>query len=199
MKGKSILTLYISVCILFLSTNCLCLGLYHKVDTTYSDIHNEIQNLKTIHEQHLLIDHKGDFIDYDIPDIKTFFKTYMDYRTITNKSSKQWEMQQNAKTDEFGLRTYDDMYMVALGTYYTQKCGEIFNITFDNGYTIKCITGDIKSDAHTDSLKQHRNGNVVEFIVDTNKLDSLPKKMGDISWCHDKFKGNITKIQKILD
>lgn len=62
------------------------------------------------------------------------FKAYMDYRTITSPSSKQYALQQKATTDpETGIRMYDGCYMVALGTYYAQQAGERFHITLTSG------------------------------------------------------------------
>ena len=134
-----------------------------------------------------------------VPDINSSFKSWMDYRTITNEESEQWKMQQNATTDENGLRKYDDMYMVALGTYYSEVCGEEFYITLDTGECLKCITGDIKNDNHTDALNQYVeiNGNVVEFIIDSDVVDKSVLITGDISSASDKFVGNVKNIEKI--
>lgn len=46
------------------------------------------------------------------------FKSYMDFRCITNRSSLQYKMQQQAYTDENGLRKIGEYYCVAMGTYY---------------------------------------------------------------------------------
>ena len=51
------------------------------------------------------------FQEYD-----TAFKAYMDYRTITDTSSEQYAIQQNAWTDSRGLRRSCDDYLVAMGT-----------------------------------------------------------------------------------
>ena len=62
--------------------------------------------------------------------IDNSFKAYMDYKSITNPSSIQYQMQQAAWTDENGFRKYgNDRYMVALGTYYTgYSCGKTFKV-----------------------------------------------------------------------
>lgn len=122
--------------------------------------------------------------EYDIPAEATSFKAWMSYRAITNKASDQWALQQDAWTDADGFRRYGDegYYMVALGTYYASRCGKTFDITFEGGETIRCIVGDIKADIHTDPLHQHRNGNVVEFIVDGGVISKLCKRMGDMSY-----------------
>lgn len=123
------------------------------------------------------------------------FKSYMDYRAITCPSSKQYEMQQEAWTDELGLRRYGDYYMVALGTFYAQSCGETFRITLDSGFSFDVITGDIKDDKHTDEKHQHRNGVIVEFVVDSKAISKTCRIMGDMSYAG--FSGKIESIQKL--
>ena len=132
------------------------------------------------------------------------FKTYMDYRMITDTSSKQWEMQQSAYTDENGLRKIDDYYCVALGSGISDKLGNKFKITFESGETIKVIAADQKADRHTDSTNTYidlGNGriNIVEFIVHTEKMPSIVKTMGDVSHMPgDKFYGNIVEMEAII-
>lgn len=121
--------------------------------------------------------------DYrEVPDVDTSMKTYMTYKAITNKSSTQWKLQQRAITNQYGFRELDGMYMVAMGTYYSDHAGAMFRITLENGTTFKAIMGDVKADQHTDARNQHRGGNVVEFIVDTPKLASDARVMGDVSY-----------------
>ena len=119
----------------------------------------------------------------------------MDYRTLTNRHSKQYALQQSAYTDEQGFRRYNGYYMIALGTYYTNGVGERFRITLEGGQSFLAITGDIKSDAHTDRLHQHRGGNIVEFIVDRRHISSTCQRMGDMSYAG--FSGRIASIEKL--
>lgn len=140
---------------------------------------------------------------FNIPDAARSFKSWMDYRTITAKNSLQYKLQQSAITDSNGFRRYlsDDgnyYYMIALGTYYTgYQCGKLFRITLDNGESFEAITGDVKADIHTDANNQHRNGNVVEFIVDTRTISDDCSVMGDMSYAGEHFKGKIAKIEAI--
>lgn len=136
----------------------------------------------------------NDYQIMQVPHIDSSFKAYMDYRTITNMSSDQWKLQKLAHTDTSGIRMIDNMYMVAVGTYYADRCGVILDITFDSGKTIKCIVGDIKDDRHTDTLKQHSNGNIVEFIVDDDVISRAVKVSGDISTTG--IYGNVSQIKK---
>lgn len=126
------------------------------------------------------------------------FKTYMDYRKITNKSSKQWALQQLAQTDENGFRIFNGRYLVAVGTYYAKEVGKEMRITLEDGKEVLVIIGDIKQDIHTDKNNQYvpANGNIVEFIVDTDKLDPLTKKLGNVS--NSGLEGKIAMIEEVI-
>lgn len=136
----------------------------------------------------------------------TSFKTYMDYRAITDKTSAQYKLQQEAYTDDKGIRLYQDYYIVAMGTYYTDKVGDTFKITLESGNSFNVIVGDIKADSHTDSYNMYSpiynaNGelisaNILEFIVDIDAISNQVKKLGTLS-VYDEFKGNIVKIERI--
>lgn len=123
------------------------------------------------------------------------FKTYMDYKKITNKSSRQWHLQQLAYTDSEGFRKFNDSYLIAVGTYYADEIGKEFRVTLDSGIVFHAMVGDIKQDIHTDANNQYvtTNGNIVEFIVDVDKLDELTKKLGNVS--NSGLEGSIIKIE----
>lgn len=143
---------------------------------------------------------------FDIPTCNTEFKTYMDYRCITDKTSAQYELQQFAWTDEDGFRRIGDDYIVAMGIYYAENVGDRFNITLDTDNEITVIIGDIKQDIHTDYFNQYTpiydengiffSGNVLEFIVDTDVLPKIPRRLGTVSY-FDNLKGNIKSIERI--
>lgn len=125
----------------------------------------------------------NNFINCEVPENNTI-KSYMDYRCITLKSSNQYKLQESlAYTDEIGLRMVNDRYCVALGSYYTTTVGQYVDIELENGAIIKGILADLKDDRHTDEKHQiNPNGSVLEFVVDTDTLNTLAKKMGDISY-----------------
>ena len=134
-----------------------------------------------------------------VPDIDTDFKSYMDYRCITDTHSTQYRLQQDAETDENGLRTYHGRYMVALGTYYGEV-GDELTITLDSGECFDVVIGDIKADCDTDKTNRYHpmangGGNVIEFIVDTKELPKKARYMGTIS-AIDGFDGNVEKIER---
>lgn len=133
----------------------------------------------------------------EIPAFNSGQKTFMDYRAITDTTSRQYKLQQTAYTNEIGLRCYDNCYMVAMGTYYGDV-GDRFQITFASGETITAIMGDIKDDKHTDTKHQHRDGNIVEFIVDSKMLPEEVWYHGDISYLDNIFEGKVISIKKLV-
>ena len=70
----------------------------------------------------------------------------MGYKTITDKTSKQYELQQMAYTDEEGFRKIDNRYCVAIGTAFGVYTGQMLDVELENGTVIECIVGDIKKE-----------------------------------------------------
>lgn len=123
-------------------------------------------------------------------------KTYMSYKAITNKSSKQYALQQIAITDaDTGVRTVDGDYCVAIGTGWGFSVGDKILVTLSNGKTFNAIVGDIKSNAHTnsDNKTTSHDGSVVEFIVDIPSLPNIARKMGNLNVLN-QFSGGIVSI-----
>lgn len=141
------------------------------------------------------------YSNYDVPSNNTI-KSYMDYRAITNTSSKQYKLQKSAYTGNYGIRMVGDRYCVALGSYYTNTIGQYVDIKLANGKVIKGILADCKADHHTDSSNQmHPDGSVLELVVDTKSLDSTARKMGDCSYINgwNSKVVNIKVYDKIYD
>lgn len=125
------------------------------------------------------------------------FKSYTDYNCLS-KTSKQWELQELAYTDEYGLRKIDDYYLAALGSYYSRTIGAKFLVTLASGNTFKVMLCDQKSDKHTDSEHKYSrsNGCMVEFYVDTAVMPEHIKSSGNIGTI-PFFSGEIISIEKI--
>lgn len=125
------------------------------------------------------------------------FKSFMPYDAITSKSSMQWKLQQQATTNEDGIRCIDGIPMVAVGTGWGLKVGDIAIVTCENGNSFKVMVGDIKANKHTDEENKTTifNGCRCEFIVDKNALDPTVRKMGNIATL-DKYKGYVVNIEK---
>lgn len=140
--------------------------------------------------------------DQSLFDIQeTWFKAYMDYRTITDTSSVQYELQQSAWTDEHGLRRMGEDYLVAMGTGWLEEgCGERFVVTLENGETFTVMVGDVKADCDTDPTRRYRScgggANVLEFIVDTWYMTSEARTAGSVS-VYAELEGNIAEIARI--
>ena len=132
---------------------------------------------------------------HNAPD-QSSFKTFMSYKAIKNRTTKQYELQQDCTTSPEGLRTYNGYYAVALGTGFNAEVGDYVDVELSSGNTLHCVVGDIKQDCHTDKTNKQveQNGNVVEFIVDTKKLDPDVKKTGDISNVSEQFQGDVENI-----
>ena len=126
---------------------------------------------------------------------KKDFKSYLPYTAITNKNSKQWELQQDATTNEDGIRCLNGLPMVAVGTGWGVWVGDTIIVNCANGNSFKAIVGDIKSDRHTDAENKTTvsNGCRCEFLVDLDKLDPYVKLMGNIATM-DKYTGYVLSI-----
>lgn len=128
----------------------------------------------------------------------TSFKSYMDYRMITNTKSIQYKMIRQGFKAKKGLMYKGDYVAIALGSRYGTY-GDRFRITLDTGETFKAIKVDEKDiNDVVDNCHHKSDGSLVEFVVDKYSLKSgnnLAYKMGDISYIKG-FKGKIAKIER---
>lgn len=137
----------------------------------------------------------------ELPDLPTDVKTYTDYRCYNIDGSPHKYIQDNAVTDEYGIRTFDGYYCVALGTAYGE-IGDIFTVELSSGTSISVIMSDEKADKDTDpSNRYHPCPNycgkdracVVEFIVDKKKIPKNVSIYGSFDYC-EQFNGDIKSI-----
>lgn len=119
------------------------------------------------------------------------FKSFMPYRTINDKSSKQYELQQLATTSEYGIRVVDYFPMIAVTSQFG-SVGDLVEVHLDDSNFI-AIIGDIKGEGHND-CQSLRDGSVIEFIVDYPKLDSNIKRLGDFNTV---FNGSVKQINNL--
>ena len=129
---------------------------------------------------------------------KNDFKSYMPYTAITDRSSKQWVLQQSATTDQNGLRWIDGKPMVAVGAGWNISVGDSAIIVCDNGNSFEVIIGDIKDNVDTDSSNTTTfvNNCRCEFIVDYMSLNPIVKTTGNVSML-EKYNGYVIDIQRI--
>lgn len=147
------------------------------------------------------------YTDLGVPKIDSSFKTYMDYRTITNIHSPQFKYIKNFGWSDYDgfmrangekdLGIQDNYYMIALGSYYGTEIGTKYRITTDTGRIFYGILCDQKDDRDTNITHQYSyNNDVVEFIVDTQRLDNNVKRMGSAN-VYMPLNGKIARIERI--
>ena len=145
------------------------------------------------------------------------FKSFMDYKAITDKTTPNYNFTHenaNFHVGKSGLTYYQDgentYPVVAVGSGISDKIGQLIEVTLDNqGHpnTLRCVIGDQKDDGDTDPTTHtvHKNDrSVVEFLVDYDRLkeaNPTAVSMGDLTYLdnsHFNLKGSVTKVQ-VLD
>lgn len=140
----------------------------------------------------------------ELPDCATDMYLYMDYRTITDRTTDQWSFQQeNLMIDKkTGIQVYQyndiDYYVVALGGVCGTDIGAAYKVTLDNGSEFYIVMGEVKANVHYGHTCTNFDGyyciNMIEFIVDSKSISDQIITMGTFS-CMDFFKGNIQKLE----
>ena len=130
-------------------------------------------------------------------------KSYMEYSKITNKSSKQWKyINASGKIKiENGYLMEGEYIGVALGSYFGE-IGTKYIFTLDTGKQIKVVKVEEKSDNDTiNGCYQKYDKSVIEFVIDTHAF--AKSKNGYVNNGNfnnlEQFKGNITKIERVLE
>lgn len=117
---------------------------------------------------------------------KTNTLRFMDYRTITDKTSQQYKLQEVCDTNyDTGIRAYyipeteTDYYCVALGSAYGQDIGDTWEVTLQNGQRFNIILAECKDDGKVERFgdpdKNHDGyfcTNVIEFVTDQDYMPS---------------------------
>lgn len=132
------------------------------------------------------------------------FKCYMDYRTITDKSSEQYALQQKAYTGPYGIRCVRDgknvYYCVAMGSHFGTEIGQKYTVTMVSDNTFTVILADQKADSDTDDDNiADSDGCILEFLVDKEQVSDTVKLMGDVSYSDICFYGPIKSITMVKD
>lgn len=136
-------------------------------------------------------------------------KTYMDYRSVTDPSSKQyWFIRDNMEVDPLtGFLLDEDGFIgVALGSYYG-SIGDRYYFTLDTGVVLPVVKVDEKSDRDTDSTGCYHtgDGSVIEFVIDKDVANEYYGYyanglvlQGNFS-NYPIYKGSIVKVEKVTD
>lgn len=125
--------------------------------------------------------------------------TYEDYRVFGNLT-KQYEIQQNAYTDNMGLRYVikdnKRYYCVAVGSGTNMTVGDYGYLLYDNDVKLNIIVGDIKADKDTDSnnLITVYSNCASEFIVDVDMLYEEWKYNGDVGIIRNEDNGEVSMV-----
>ena len=135
-------------------------------------------------------------------------KTYMDYRAITARGSRQYQyIRQHMKVDESTGFLYDkDGFIgVALGSYYG-VIGDRYYITLSNGNILPVVKIEEKADADTVNGCYHESdGSVIEFVIhrDYARNSFALSGNGLISSGNYNnnalFRGSIVKVEKVTN
>lgn len=135
-------------------------------------------------------------------------KTYMDYKAITNTSSKQYKFIKDFMyVDQTnGLLRYNsdnEFIGVALGSYFG-GIGSMYRITLENENVLNVIKIDEKADNHTNyGCEQKWDKSVIEFVIDSQY--AKPVFGGSNGYVAngnfnniEQFKGKIIKIERVI-
>lgn len=137
-----------------------------------------------------------------LPDLSTNVKYCTDYRCYNIENTPQKYIQDNAITDEYGLRKFRGDYCVGLGTAYSDNIGDRFYIELENGTSFTMILSDIKADQDTDPTNRYYPcvdydgqpaANVLEFIMDSDAVSDEMYSYGSLHY-YDYFDGDIVKM-----
>lgn len=143
----------------------------------------------------------ADACELTLPSLPTNIKAYTDYHCYNIDGSAQKYIQDNAITEEHGIRMFDGYYCVAMGSAYGEV-GDKYIIELSNGMCFAMIKADEKSDKHTDSTNRYHlcpnyhgedRACVIEFIVDTDKIPEKVAIYGSFDYC-ELFSGDVKRI-----
>lgn len=144
----------------------------------------------------------------DDPD-KHAWKPYARYTMITAVCSREYALQQIARTAENGLRVVVDpngveRYCIALAPQWaggqSVDIGRCIDIKMANGETLHCVLGDCKKHEHTQGKQGYygSKGELIEFIADQAALPDNVRNGGDVSALGGAFAG-AAKSVTVLD
>lgn len=134
-------------------------------------------------------------------------KSYMDYKAITNTSSKQYKhIQKYMEVHSSGLLIDEDGFIgVALGSYYG-NIGDRFYFTLETGVVLPVVKIDAKANVDTDDdgCEHNSDSSVLEFVIDYDKALEFFGRISNQYILngnfnnYELFKGKIIKVEKVL-
>lgn len=139
-------------------------------------------------------------------------KSYMDYRAITDRSSRQWKFineSEEVKIDERGFITDSNgYYAVALGSYFG-PIGQRYIFTLRDGdriHELRVVKAESKADKDTraDGFACP-DGHVIELVIDTDAAYMQERVEANGYICSgnlnkiEELRGEIIKIEKVKE
>ncbi len=141
-------------------------------------------------------------IDWQSPCAISSTKSYMDYRAITSRSSKQYKYIEKYMSARDGLLYAPDGSIgVALGSWWGD-IGSKWTIELTNGQAFDVVKIDEKADNHVVGGCYHKSdGSVIEMVVDSATAPNSWWGSNGLIWNgnfnnYDKFKGQIKRVGK---
>ena len=120
------------------------------------------------------------YSDYSVPSDNR--KSYMGWKSITNRSSLQYKLQQAAYTGDYGVREVNGRYCIAIGSYYGASIGQYIDVILEDGTILPCIKGDAKKNSDTiNGNAVGADGGAVEFIVSTDSIPRAARQQGSMT------------------
>lgn len=141
--------------------------------------------------------------DVPLPTLSTERKVCTDYRCYNLSGTPHNRLQGVAWTDDIGCRRFNNDYIVALGSFYSTKIGDRFEVTLDTGKIFTIILGDGKADCDTDETNMFTycpmygtdelGANLLEFIINSDVMAKECYEYGGIDY-YKEFKGNVIRM-----
>lgn len=139
-------------------------------------------------------------IQYEEPCSTSSFKSWMDYGSVTDETSKQWYYIHEVMHIKDGYLLDDEGYIgLALGTAFGD-IGSRWIFQLSSGQEIYGIKIEHKADEHTiDGCYHKDDSSVIEFVIDSKEFPYVkgsPTYTGnfnDVEW----FEGNIVGYRKV--
>lgn len=129
------------------------------------------------------------------------FKSYMDYRKVTDRTSSQWQIIHSGRLSVYPdglIRDNCNRVAVAVGSHFG-NVGDIITVDTETG-SFEAVIVDIKAteDTYLDSI-HITDGSMVEFVVDVSRLPEDVKRTGNVSKMYDVFNGKVVGVWRYLN
>lgn len=133
------------------------------------------------------------------------YKPWARHTAVTNKSSRQYKLEQIAITDAVGRRVVKDpngewRFLIALPVYWAggtaEDIGRCVDIKMANGAVLKCVLADIKKieNSQGGQGKYGKKGEIIEVICDKSKLIDAVRDSGDASRFGAEWVGDVKEV-----